>query len=76
MSVHKKPSARQIQPMGFWGRLEAIRTPTTGKAKKDTENSRSSAMLLVGTWTDRARNNSATPAADMVSVRQARDHAS
>jgi hypothetical protein len=47
-----------------------------GKARKDTENSRSSAMLLLGTWTDRARNNSATLAADMASVRQASDHAS
>src|SRR5919112_2284635 len=76
MSVHKRPSARQIQPMGFWGRLEAIMAPTTGKARKDTENSRSSAMLLLGTWTDRARTSSATLAADMASVRQASDHAS
>jgi hypothetical protein len=50
--------------------------PTTGKARKDTENSRSSAMLLLGTWTDRARTSSATLAADMASVRQASDHAS
>src|SRR5918997_3957026 len=34
MSVHKKPAVRQIQPIGFWGRLEAIRAPTRGKARK------------------------------------------
>src|SRR5918998_2511470 len=34
MSIHKKPAVRQIQPIGFWGRLEAIRAPTRGKAKK------------------------------------------
>jgi hypothetical protein len=76
MSVHKRPSASQIQPMGFWGRREAIIAPTTGKARKDTENSRSSAMLLLGTWTDRARTSSATLVADMASVGQASDHAS
>src|SRR5918992_4030370 len=34
MSIHKKPAVRQIQPIGFWGRLEAIRAPTRGKARK------------------------------------------
>src|SRR5687768_12534918 len=28
------PAARQIQPMGFLGRLEAIRAPTIGKGRK------------------------------------------
>jgi hypothetical protein len=31
MSIHTKPFARQIQPMGLCGRLEAIRAPTRGK---------------------------------------------
>src|SRR5688572_8648118 len=34
MSIHKKPAVRQIQPIGFWGRLEAVRAPTRGKARK------------------------------------------
>src|SRR4028119_2363240 len=34
MSIQKRPAARQIQPIGFWGRLEAIRAPTRGKARK------------------------------------------
>src|SRR4028118_1183019 len=34
MSIHKKPTVRQIQPIGLWGRLEAIRAPTRGKARK------------------------------------------
>jgi hypothetical protein len=34
MSIQKRPAARQIQPIGFWGRLEAIRAPTKGKARK------------------------------------------
>src|SRR5918997_5978636 len=83
MNAHTRPSARQIQPTGFRGRLEAIRAPTTGKARKDTKTSRSSAIplllagsQLLGTWTDRPRTNSATFAADMASVRQASDHAS
>ena len=50
--------------------------PTTGKARKDAENSRSSAMLLLGTWTDRVRTSRATLAPDIASVRQASDHAS
>jgi hypothetical protein len=34
MSIQNRPAARQIQPMGFWERLEAIRAPTSGKARK------------------------------------------
>jgi hypothetical protein len=33
-SIHVMPAARQIQPMGFPGRLEAIRAPTIGKGRK------------------------------------------
>src|ERR687893_641380 len=83
MNAHTRPSAGQIQPMGFRGSLVAIRAPTPGKARKDTKTSRSSAIplllagsQLLGTWTDRPRTNSATFAADMASVRQASDHAS
>src|SRR5215204_4549607 len=34
MYIQNKPAARQIQPIGFSGRLEAIRAPTRGKARK------------------------------------------
>src|ERR687890_2203095 len=34
MSVQKRPATRQIQPIGFSGRLEAIRAPTIVKARK------------------------------------------
>src|SRR5215210_6948951 len=33
-SIHAMPATRQIQPMGFPGRLEAIRAPTMGKGRK------------------------------------------
>src|SRR5918995_4040361 len=32
--IQKRPVIRQIQPIGFPGRLEAIRTPTIGKDRK------------------------------------------
>ena len=35
MSVQDRPTARQIQPTGFLGCLEAIRAPTIGKARKE-----------------------------------------
>src|SRR5215217_898415 len=79
MSAHSKPSARQIQPMGFRGRLDAIRAPMTGKTEKDMKSATSPMVLaprLLGTWEDRARTNSATVATTMVSVRPARAHAS
>src|SRR5215211_4246997 len=38
MSIHNKPTARQIQPTGLCGRLEAIRAPTMGKARKGHED--------------------------------------
>src|SRR5215204_5522556 len=40
MSIQKRPAIRQIQPMGLWGRLEAIRAPTRGKARKGTNTNR------------------------------------
>jgi hypothetical protein len=55
--IHKKPSARQSQPMGFSGRLEAIRAPTSEKTKKSLEASRPpvvrSASQLLGTVVER-----------------------
>src|SRR5918998_4764179 len=79
-SVHKKPSARQIQPMGLRGRLEAISAPTMGKAKTGMEVSMSMRVTLapkvLGSWAERARTNSATLAKNMVTERPASDQAS
>src|SRR5215210_7815928 len=36
MNIQNRPAARQIQPIGFRGRLEAIRPPTSGKARNGT----------------------------------------
>src|ERR687889_738675 len=45
MSIHKRPTVRQIQPIGFLGRLEAVRAPTMGKARKVMKISASPAVL-------------------------------
>src|SRR5215211_1080390 len=81
MNVHTKPSARQIQPMGFMGRLEAIRAPTRGKARKGTKNNSSPraslVTLLLGTsCAEWARTFSAPLATNMARERPASDHAS
>ena len=36
-SIQKSPTDRQSQPIGLLGRLEAVRAPTMGKARKDTK---------------------------------------
>src|SRR5919112_2507337 len=62
VSVHKKPSARRIQPMRLWGRLEAIRAPTSGKARKSpcpsTPPTERSTPQLSGTCAERASTTS------------------
>src|SRR5215216_8177225 len=79
-NIHNKPSARQIQPMGLWGRLEAIRAPTRGKAKKSTCPNRPAmvrlAPQLLGTGAERASTHSATLATNMATERAASAHAS
>src|SRR5215213_4838937 len=78
--IHKKPSARQSQPIGFSGRLEAIRAPTSGKTKKSPEASRPpvvrSASQLLGTWAERASTNSGTLATNKATDKPHDDHAS
>ena len=80
MSIHNKPSVRQIQPMGFSGRLEAIRAPTIGKARKGTKISRALTIppvpQVLGTCADRAATYSATLAKNMASDKPASDQAS
>src|SRR5687767_500282 len=80
MNIHKKPSARQIQPMGLCGRLEAIRAPTIGKAKKGTKLNRpltvSTLTQLLGDCADRASTYSAALAKNMATETPASDQAS
>src|SRR5215211_1897469 len=79
-SIHKRPSARHIQPMGFLGRLEATRTPTMGKARKGTRPTMSltvpTVTQLPGDCADRASTYSATRGTNMATERPASDHAS
>src|SRR5215203_5812913 len=78
--IHKKPSARQSQPIGFSGRLEAIKAPTSGKTKKSPEASRPtvvrSAFQLLGTSAERASTNSGTLPTNTATERAASDQAS
>src|SRR5829696_4444120 len=78
--VHKSPSTRHSQPMGFSGRLEAISAPTSGKTRKRACPSRPpvvrSASKLRGTWVEWASIHSATLPTNMTTERAASDHAS
>src|SRR5918994_5949176 len=80
MSVQIKPTARQSQPTAFLGRLEAIRAPTSGKAKKRAPPTRlptpRSAAQRLGRSAPRARNHSGIVATNMAKVRPASDQAS
>src|ERR671914_161405 len=84
MSIHKKPAVRQIQPIGFWGRLEAIRAPTRGKARKGKKITRPPMSPPVPhVLGDRVAGAaykdmmvSATLAKNMATERPASDHAS
>jgi hypothetical protein len=74
------PEARQIHPIGLLGRLEAIRAPTMGKARKGMEINRVLMRPLVpqvlGGCADRARMDKAMVAANRASQRAASDQAS
>ncbi len=80
INIHKRPSARQIQPIGFWGRLEAIRAPTTGKARRDKKISVLPTVPTVtqapGDRADLRSTSSAAPAMNIAKDRPASDHAS
>src|SRR5829696_1834985 len=78
MSVQNRPMARQIQPTGFLGCLEAIRAPTMGKARKETKINSSLRVspVLVGSCDERARTCSTTLARNMATQRPASDQAS
>src|ERR671928_1537942 len=79
LSIQKMPTARHIQPMGFSGRLEAIRAPTTGKARKGTKKMSTALRPPVpqelGGCTDRVTKYNTTDAAAMATQRPANDQA-
>src|SRR5215212_4290728 len=71
MSIQKRPAVRHIQPMGFLGRLEAIKAPTKGKARKGTNSNRppTAAQVLEGRVSgapDKDKRVSTTPATNIV----------
>jgi hypothetical protein len=84
MYIQNKPAARQIQPIGFSGRLEAIRAPTRGKARKGKKINR----LLKGPAVPQSLEGcvagpmykdetvSTAPAKNMATERAASDHVS
>jgi hypothetical protein len=86
MDIQKRLAARQIQPIGFSGRLEAIRAPTRGKArkgKKITSELRAPAVPQVlavegcgAAPTYKDDTVSAAPTTNMATERAASDHAS
>src|SRR5215207_2240588 len=71
ISVQKRPTARQIQPTGFLGCLEAIRAPTMGKARKETKINSSLRVspVLVGSCDEWARTCSTMLARNMATQR-------
>src|SRR5215204_1709978 len=79
-NIHKRPSARRIQPIALRGRLEAIRAPTSGKIRKITPPKRSPtvrfASQLLGMCAERASTSNGTLATNMATERPASDQAS
>src|SRR5215208_1339361 len=81
LSIQKSPTAKQIQPMGLWGRLEAIRAPTKGKARKGSMKTkkmlRPPVPQVIGGCADGGRMMyNAKFATNMISERVANDQAS
>src|SRR5919107_4449088 len=85
MSVQKRPASKQIQPIGFSGRLEAIRAPTIVKARKGARINRlpmappepqSLESCAAGAVTYKDKMVSMAPATNMAPERPASDQAS
>src|SRR5215211_1054005 len=84
MIIQNRPAARQIQPIGFLGRLEEIRAPTSGKARNGEKISRPlsgpavpqslGGCVAVPAYKD--RTVSAAPTTNMATERAASAHAS
>jgi len=83
MNIQNRPAAKQIQPIEFSGRLEAIRAPTRGKARKGKKSTRSPSALAVAAPLEGSvagaayKDNvvSAPPPMNMATARQASDQA-
>src|SRR5215211_2224940 len=84
MSVQKRPATRQIQPIGFSERLEAIRAPTIVKARNGARINRSPMAppepqslegCAAGAVTSRDKMVSMAPATNMAPERPASDQA-
>src|SRR5215213_7706295 len=84
MIIQNRPAARQIQPIGFSGRLEEIRAPTSGKARNGEKISRplrgpavpQSLKGCVAGPAYKDRTVSAKLSKNMATERAASDHAS
>src|SRR5215210_8977174 len=84
MNIQNRPAARQIQPIEFRGRLEAIRAPTRGKARNGTNINKllsdpevpQSLGTCVAGPDEREGMVNATLIKNMATERPASDHAS
>src|SRR5215203_6656747 len=82
--IQNRPATMQIQPIGFSGRLDAIRPPTRGKARNGEKISRPlrgpavpqslGGCVAVPAYKD--RTVSAAPTTNMATERAASAHAS
>jgi len=72
------PAARQIQPMGFPGRLEAMRAPTIGKGRQygPQRCAYAPCAQLLGGWTGRVAICRATATRNKTTQSAASDQAS
>src|SRR5215218_4762279 len=85
MNIQNSPETRQIQPIGFSGRLEAIRAPTRGKARKGKKITRMprgpavpQSLEVEGCVASPTYNDdtvSAAPTTNMAIEKPANDHA-
>src|SRR5687768_14631321 len=77
MSIQNRPAARQIQPMGFSGRLDETRPPTIGKESKGKKSASSPARPDGGSSAvSKVAEASAVLATNMATHRPASDQAS
>jgi hypothetical protein len=84
MNIQNRPATRQIQPIGFSGRLEAIRAPTRGNARNGKKISKllrgpavpQSLGVCVTVPLFRDKTVSAAPTRNMATETAASDHAS
>src|SRR5918997_2476553 len=78
MSIQKRPTLRLIQPIGFSGRLAAIRVPTMGKARLSAKVKSwpTASQALKGLAAPTDKKASAAEATNMAAERPPSDQAS